>query len=202
MERALASGASLRAVAREHKLSYHSLWRHWTNHVSPEQRARYIAGPEISKDRLAKAVADESLSIIDHLRIVRGALYGAFDTAISVGDRLLLDRIAGRLHENLRDCARLTGELRSGFLIQNNNISISESPDFARACAAIIGALGPYPDARSRVIEALRALDRAAVPAIEHVKSPECITSPKKAIDPPFSSYAAPTDCRTEAING
>src|SRR5215813_2011068 len=44
--------------------------------------------------------------------IVRGGLYISFGTASEIGDRSSLAILAGRLHENFRDCGRLTGELR------------------------------------------------------------------------------------------
>jgi len=66
----------------------------------------------VVKDQLEEIVADESLALIDHYHIVRGGLYIGFGTASEIGDRSSLAILAGRLHENFRDCGRLTGELR------------------------------------------------------------------------------------------
>jgi hypothetical protein len=41
-------------------------------------RAAHIAGAGATKDQLEEIVADESLALIDHYRIVRGALYKGF----------------------------------------------------------------------------------------------------------------------------
>src|SRR5215472_12870392 len=79
---------------------------------SAEARAAYIAGAGVVKDQLEEIVADESLALIDHYRIVRGGLYIGFGTASEIGDRSSLAILVGRLHENFRDCGRLTGELR------------------------------------------------------------------------------------------
>jgi len=57
------------------KWYYHALRRHWRNHVSAEARATYVAGAGASKDQLEEIVADESLGLLDHYRIIRGALY-------------------------------------------------------------------------------------------------------------------------------
>jgi hypothetical protein len=65
-----------------------------------------------TKDQLEEIVADESLALIDHYRIVRGALYKGFSAASELGDGNSLALLAGRLHENFRDCGRLTGELQ------------------------------------------------------------------------------------------
>jgi hypothetical protein len=112
IERLLAAGASIKGAARKFAIDYHALRRHWINHVSAEARAAYIAGAGATKDQLEAIVADESLALIDHHRIVRGSLYKGFGVASEVGDSNSPALLAGRLHENFRDCSRLTGELR------------------------------------------------------------------------------------------
>ena len=65
------------------------------------------------------------------------------------------------MHENFRDCGRLTGELQRGPLLNiQNNVLVN--PDFTRAIARIVGAVAPYPEAREAVIAALRDLDAAS----------------------------------------
>ena len=114
IERLLAAGASIKGTARKFEIDYHALRRHWINHVSAEARATYIAGAGLVKDQPEEVVADESLAMIDHYRIVRGALYKGMSAASEVGDNNALGLLAGRLHENFRDCDRLTGELQRG----------------------------------------------------------------------------------------
>jgi hypothetical protein len=158
IERLLAAGASIKGVARKFAIDYHALRRHWRNHVSAEARAAYIAGAGATKDQLEELVADESLALIDHYRIVRGALYKGFSAASELGDGNSLALLAGRLHENFRDCGRLTGELQRGPLLNiQNNVLIN--PDCTRAIARIVSAVAPYPEAREAVIAALRDLD-------------------------------------------
>jgi hypothetical protein len=65
IERFLAAGASIKGAARKFAIDYHSLRRHWRNHVSAEARAAYIAGAGATKDQLEEIVADESLGLID-----------------------------------------------------------------------------------------------------------------------------------------
>src|SRR5438874_4197574 len=114
IERLLAAGASIKGTARKFEIDHHALRRHWINHVSAETRAGYIAGAGATKDQLEEIIADESLALIDHYRIVRGSLYKRFSVASEVGDSNSLALLAGRLHENFRDCSRLTGELQHG----------------------------------------------------------------------------------------
>ena len=108
IERLLAAGASIKGTARKFEIDPHALRRHWINHVSTEVRAGYIAGAGATKDQLEEIVADESFALIDHYRIVRGALYKGFGAAEELGDGNSLALLAGRLHENFRDCGRLT----------------------------------------------------------------------------------------------
>ena len=73
IERFLAAGASIKGAARKFDIDYHALRRHWRNHVSAEARATYVAGAGASKDQLEEIVADESLGLLDHYRIIRDA---------------------------------------------------------------------------------------------------------------------------------
>src|SRR5947208_10057109 len=75
IERFLAAGASIKGAARKFAIDYHALRRHWRNHVSAEARAIYVAGAAASKDQLEEIVTDETLALMDHYCIVRGALY-------------------------------------------------------------------------------------------------------------------------------
>ena len=137
--------------------------RHWINHVSPEARAAYIAGTGATKNQHEEIVADESLALIDHYRIIRGGLYKGFGAASELGDGNSLALLAGRLHENLRDCGRLTGELQRGPLLNiQNNVLVNS--DYAKAIARIVSAVAPYPEAREAVIAALRDLDATSAP--------------------------------------
>jgi len=129
IERFLAAGASIKGAARKFDIDYHALRRHWTNHVSAEARASYVAGAGATKDQLEEFVADESLGLIDHYRIVRGALYRGFSAGLQRGPLLN---------------------------IQNN---VLVNPDYARAIARLVSAVAPYPEAREAVIAALRDLD-------------------------------------------
>ena len=106
IERFLAAGASIKGAARKFAIDYHALRRHWMNHVSAEARATYVAGAGATKDQLEAIVADESLALVDHYRIVRCGLYKGFTAAAELGDSNSLALLSGRLHENFRDCGR------------------------------------------------------------------------------------------------
>ena len=149
IERLLAAGASIKGTARKFEIDYHALRRHWLNHVSAEARAAYIAGAGATKDQLEEIVADNLSALIDHYRIVRGALYKSFGAASELGDGNALALLAGRLHENFRECGRLTGELQRGPLLNiQNNVLLN--PDYTKAIARIVSAVAPYPQAAER----------------------------------------------------
>ena len=165
IERLLSAGASIKGTARKFEIDYHALRRHWINHVSSQARATYITGAGVAKDQLEKVVADESLALIDHYRIVRRALYKGISSASEVGDNNALALLSGRLHENFRDSGRLTGELQRGPLLNvQNNVLIN--PDYSKAIARIVSAVAPFPEARQAVIEALRDLEATSAPAV------------------------------------
>jgi hypothetical protein len=170
IERLLSGGANIRSVAKKFAVPYHSLRRHWTNHVSTEARAKHIAGAELSKDELVEQVADESLGYLDHYRIARARIYQGLRIADEAKDLGHLDRLTARLHENLRDSARLTGDLQRGPLLAINQTTVNflANPDAARAVARIVGAVAPFPEARAAVVAALRELDTAGPLTIDH----------------------------------
>src|ERR1700759_5400247 len=74
IERFLAAGSSIKGAARKFTIDYHALRRHWTNHVSAEARASYVAGAGATKDQLEEIIADEPLGLLPHYRIFRAAL--------------------------------------------------------------------------------------------------------------------------------
>jgi hypothetical protein len=79
---------------------------------------------------------------------------------LTAGDRFSVATVAGRLHENLRDVARLTGELASSPLVQQttNNFFLND-PQFAAFQARLIATLRPFADARSAVIAEFSRLE-------------------------------------------
>ncbi len=166
IELLLASGASARAVARKFGLERGTVTRHWANHVSDERKAALIAGPDAKLHELRERAADESISLLDHYRIVRSALYQSLDLAQRVGDRNGVAVLAGRIHENLAGVARLTGELSSIGTVNLNVVQLFESPAFAALQSELIATLRDHPSARLAVIDALRRLECGAPAAL------------------------------------
>jgi hypothetical protein len=121
---------------------------------------------------LTARIAEESTSVIDHLRAVRAALYQLFDLAVTAGDTTGGAQLAGKLLQCLDSMGRITGQLASSPLVQINQTNIfMHDPAFARFQADLIRVLGPFADARKAVIAEFSRLEAepvTAIPALEH----------------------------------
>lgn len=165
-----AGGASLNALARKYGISRHVLGRHWENHVSEARRAALVLGP-VKQFSPAAQVSEEAESVIDHFRAVRAGLYRLYDAALEAGDRNGGALVAGRLLTCLDSMARLTGQLASSPLIQNNvQNNFYLLPEFAAFEADLIRVLSRFPDARAAVLQEFERLETTPVqrPALEH----------------------------------
>ena len=170
-----AGGASLDSLAEKFKLDRDAIWRHWTNHVTPEMKASYLCGPAQLAELGEKAAA-EGDSVLDHLRMIRTVLTGPLAAMTEAGDARGVACVAGRLTSVLEAIARVTGELGSmaqSVNITNNLTVLAEHPVFLRMQATMLRALAPFPDARASVVAALRDLDDENAP----------MTLPAKVID-------------------
>jgi hypothetical protein len=172
IELLLAGGAGQRPLARKFGLTHHALGRHWRAHVSEERKASMVLGP-VQRMNLSAQLSEESASAIDHYRATRAGLYRLFDAALEAGDRTGGAMVAGRLLNCLDSMARLTGELASSPLIQNNTQvnNFYLEPAFASFQADLIRALSRFPEARAAVLKEFERLEAAAPaprPALEH----------------------------------
>jgi hypothetical protein len=165
IELQLAAGVSMNVLARKYGASRHVLARHWRSHVSDARRAALALGP-VKQITLAAQVSEEAESVIDHYRAVRAGLYRLYDAALEAGDRNGGALVAGRLLSCLDSMARLTGELATSPLIQNNmQVNFYLLPEFAHFQADLIRVLSRFPEARAAVI---REFERLEAPALEH----------------------------------
>jgi hypothetical protein len=116
---------------------------------------------------LEEAAKDASVSLVDHYKIIRGRLYRIFDGATEAGDRYAVALLAGKLHENLRDSARLSGQLTSAaahVIGTQNNLIIGDA-SYLKAVTAIVAALRPFADARAAVLAVLKQIEHQPEPA-------------------------------------
>ena len=176
-----ASGASLDSLAEKFGVSRDAIHRHWRDHVTPEMKGSYLAGP-IQLEELAAKAAETGGSVLDHLQAVRVVLMGHLAALTEAGDGKGAAYVAGQLTRVLETIARISGELgdlarttTNNFNITHNVAVLAESPAFLRVQAALLHALAPFPDARAAVVRALNELDQESssstrtMKVIEHV---------------------------------
>jgi hypothetical protein len=162
IELALVSGVSCRAIGRKYEVSRDSAWRHLTSHVPPERRAQLIAGP-LKPAELAERAADEGLTLLEYVAIVRNSLMARFLAASEADDRQGTALVAGRLLDCLRLTAQLSGDLQRAAAPITNNVLVMNSPLMADLQSMLIARLRPYPDASRAVLDGLRELSARAL---------------------------------------
>jgi|GEM_PF-5210436 len=175
IELALARGVGQKAVAKSHGISKYVVHRHWHEHVDAERRARLLIGP-VQRAALAARVAEESTSVLDNIMVTRAALYERLEAAMKAGDDAAVYRHTGRLHENFRLTADITGEIQKSPLVSNTT-NIYAHPALARIEAFMLEALEDEPTARAKLLRAFQRAEMSeepcsepqrALPAIEH----------------------------------
>jgi hypothetical protein len=182
IELARVSGVGLDSIAESFGVTRSSVARHMQNHVSNADRAIYLA--DVDLKGLAERANAESLSLLDYLAIIRSTLLQQMQMAAGFNDRSGTAALAGRLNETLKLLASLTGELlRLNPHTVNHNVTVfMSSPLYAELELMLINTLSDYPEALSRVVDGLRALEDRA-PAPEYT-APGLASSPMREINP------------------
>lgn len=160
IEMARLAGASLDSIAAKFECSRDAVWRHCTKHVNDDRRAMLIADTPMRE--LADRAAEEGLSLIDYLGIVRSAVMGQLLEAAAVKDRHATAVLAGRSVEVLRELGRFTGEILKTAPVGNvttNVMLFMSSPAFTSLERMLIERLTPHPEALKAVLEGLRSLE-------------------------------------------
>ena len=156
-----AAGASLDALAAKFSISRDSLHRHWKTHVPDSVKADYLCGQAQLAD-LAEVAAAEGTSVIEYLKVVRTHLMARLADCSEAGDARAVAMLANSLTGVLERIGRVTGEIATiahGTInVTNNNVAVlAEHPAFARLQSTLLRALGPFPEARTAVVDALAA---------------------------------------------
>jgi len=141
IEKLLADRARLKAITAQFGLKHDALRRHW-DAVSADRKNYLCVGRQLSRDALAAATAEEKVSALDHLRIVRAGLHKLFQHAVEVNDHGGAASLAAALDRNIMHGAQLAGEWQPGPIVQNN-VAIFDVPGVASTLTGIarIGAV-------------------------------------------------------------
>jgi hypothetical protein len=111
----------------------------------------------------AKAAA-EGESVLDYFRIVRTALMSSMAACSEAGDARGVALVSNSLVGVLERIGKVTGEMTiANNVTVNNNLTLVNSPQFAKVQAAILRALAPHSAARAAVVDALRVLEAEPV---------------------------------------
>ena len=158
------SGIGLDAIGAQFDLSRDSIWRHMREHITEADKAAYLA--DVPLQQLLTRAADEGISLLDFLRIVRGTLMKQFQLAASANDRRAVAALAGKLNETLNLIGNLTGEMLklSPTSIVKNTAVFVNSPVFTDLQSMLVRKLVGHPEALSAVVEGLQELEASASP--------------------------------------
>jgi hypothetical protein len=158
-----ANGTSCRILGSRYDLHRDAIWRHSTNHMSKELKARLKAAAFDAEVDLDAIRIEESESLLNHLRAVRARLYRGLDNADEFGNLSDLAKMSGQIHKNIELTGKLVGDLRTGTVV--NNLILSG--EYHQLRTGLVLALKPYPKARLAVTQLLQSLE-AAPTLIEH----------------------------------
>jgi hypothetical protein len=171
-----ASGAGLDSLAKKFRLHRDAIWRHWQNHVSPDLKVQYLAGPATIAELKERAVA-EGGSILDYLGILRSVLMGAITASAEAQSAFTLAALSGRLVEVLREIGKITGEIErlNPSVNVTNNVAIFSSPQMIELQSGLLAVARAHPGARADIVALLRGLDaKAEAPKLAGPQMIEC----------------------------
>jgi hypothetical protein len=154
IDAAIVGPESNRSIAGRFSLSESSLQRHAAAHVS-EALAR------IASNR----VDESNRSLLARLEALVGRVEAILDQAEQSGKVTTALSAVRELRSLLELLGKATGELKPDGAI--TVVNLATSPDWLELRAAILGALGPYPEAQRAVLAALSgAMISAQPPAV------------------------------------
>lgn len=149
-------------TSAKYGMSRRVIFRHMKNHVTPEERAEYLADVPLAK--LAERAAEEGISLLDYVAIVRKTLVDAQLTAHALRDSGAIARLASKMVEILRLQGELAGDLsKFAVRIRNTNNTINTAvfvgaPLFARMQRMLVARLAHYPGALEAVADGFARL--------------------------------------------
>jgi hypothetical protein len=158
------SGMSLDRIAARFRVHRDALHRHMHAHIDEADRAALIA--DLPMKELARQAAEEGISVVDYLKVVREVLMRQLLTAANTGDRVGTASLSGRAIECLKELGRITGEISNltSFTTVNNTAIIFNSPAYAALESMLVEKLAPHPAALAAVVDGLRQLESTAAP--------------------------------------
>lgn len=161
----LENAAGLRVVAKRFEVSLAALWRHQTRHLPATLARGFAAGAAPLKsetDSQAKRIAEHAVAVearqerhaidtVQQLRAINAACLEVLREARTSGKSMMLLQAVDRIARQIELQAKLLGQIQDGA-----TVNVAVLPEWHGIRQVVLQALGPYPDARLAVAEALK----------------------------------------------
>ena len=175
IERGIALGTPLRLLAKRYGVSKDALHRH-KRKLPPQLKAAMLAQslrPEVDLDKLR---VTEGEGLLANLAAQRAKLLLMQDAAQESEQFQLATHISAQIHRNLELVGRYLGEFAQHHVV--SNVSVLVSPQYLELRGALLRALGPFPEAKRAVADALHRIEsdaakRPEVEALPALPAPE-----------------------------
>ena len=159
----LARHVPYQVISRRFGLGISSLFRHRQRHIAPLLKG--VLALDVPADAtpldLERLRRDRSESLLQRLVHVQSRIIAEVNQAESDGDLNTAERLWGRYLKAWEAEARMLGEL--GAHTRNVTTNIIMAPMFVELTGALLGALAPYPEARTAAASVLHGLQARAI---------------------------------------
>jgi hypothetical protein len=160
----IACGGTRRAIADKFGLPRDGLLRHAKNHISPEYIKTVKIGPFGSEAALRKLVSENSVSVVENLTSIYGALASRFLANLEAGADAMTVQLAKSMHDNLALRARISKELQTA---PSMVVNVLNQPVILELQSRLLEVLTAHPAARAAVLRAFRDVERQPPQLVE-----------------------------------
>jgi transposase-like protein len=167
IEHELATGKSVRAIARKYNVHEAALYRH-RKLLPPQLKAAYLVNFLKPGEDLEKLKQEESDSWLRGMASQRARLLLQQDKAMEEDNEQAVARLAGKIHQNMEIVGRYLGELQQHST--HTIVNLTMTPEWLAFRTKLMKALKPYPDAMRAVAQALHSGESDAAQQISQPK--------------------------------
>ena len=153
IDAALIAGTSAPKIAAIHRVSDDAVTRHRAHLAIPLAKARQVQAVRVAEE--ARDVA-HALDVVRQLRDINAAALDVLRGARASGEGELVLKAVDRVQRQIELQAKLLGDLD-----ERPVVNLWLSPEWQAVRAALLTALGPYPEVRTAVAAKLIELEGA-----------------------------------------
>jgi hypothetical protein len=152
INRALVAGRPHRAIAADFGVSDDVITRHNAAHL-PATMVKAQESEDVA----------HALDVVRQLKAINGASLQILNKARQTGNGELVLKAVDRVQRQIELQAKLLGELDD-----RPQVNVLLAPEWLTVRTALLGGLGPYPEARAAVAQQLLSLEASGGPANGH----------------------------------